>query len=78
MLLPPDAAAEADPDRMLDLVDALILAGGADIDPASYGAEAHPETRATWPERDGFEVALARRALERDMPLLGSAAGCRS
>ena len=75
ILLPPDAAAEAEPDRMLDLLDALILAGGSDVDPASYGAEAHPETRGIWPERDSFELALARGAIERDMPLLGICRG---
>jgi putative glutamine amidotransferase len=65
----------ADPDILLDRVDALMLAGGADIDPASYGAEPHPETRGTWPDRDAFELALARRALERDMPVLGICRG---
>ena len=65
LLLPPDAAAVEDPDPLLDRIDALILAGGSDLDPATYGAEPHPETGATWPERDRFELALARRALER-------------
>jgi putative glutamine amidotransferase len=74
-VLPPDAAAVADPDLILDRLDGLILAGGADLDPASYGAETHTETRGTWPERDRFELALARRALERDMPLLGICRG---
>jgi putative glutamine amidotransferase len=76
IVLPPDEAAVADPDLLLDRVDALLLAGGADIDPAGYGAaETHPETRGTWPERDRFELALARRALQRDMPLLGICRG---
>jgi len=75
IVLPPDEAAVADPDVLLDRVDALLLAGGADIDPASYGAEPHPETRGTWPDRDAFELALARRALERDMPVLGICRG---
>jgi putative glutamine amidotransferase len=75
IVLPPDEAVVADPDLLLDRVDALMLAGGADIDPASYGAEAHPETQGTWPDRDRFELALARRALERDMPVLGICRG---
>jgi putative glutamine amidotransferase len=75
LLLPPDAAAEVEPDRILERLDALILAGGADVDPASYGAEPHPETVSTSPERDSFEIALARRALERDLPLLGICRG---
>ncbi len=75
IVLPPDEAVVDDPDLMLDRVDALMLAGGADIDPASYGAEPHPETVGTWPDRDRFEVALARRALEREMPVLGICRG---
>ncbi|MGN6557198.1 MAG: gamma-glutamyl-gamma-aminobutyrate hydrolase family protein [Solirubrobacterales bacterium] len=75
IVLPPDEAAVEDPDLLLDRVDALMLAGGADVDPASYGAEPHPETKGTWPERDRFELALARRALERDMPVLGICRG---
>jgi putative glutamine amidotransferase len=75
LVLPPDEVAVVDPDVLLDRVDGLILAGGADIDPAAYGAETHPETRGTWPDRDAFEIALARRAIERDMPLLGICRG---
>jgi putative glutamine amidotransferase len=75
LMLPPDERVEEEPDGILDLIDGLILAGGADIDPASYGEEPHPETRGTVPERDRFELALARRALERDIPLLGVCRG---
>jgi putative glutamine amidotransferase len=63
------------PDELLDMLDGLILAGGSDIDPASYGAKPHPETRGTRPERDRFELALGTRALERDMPVLGICRG---
>ena len=75
LMIPPDPEAERNPDEVLDVIDGLILAGGADLDPASYGAEPHPMTNGTWPERDSFEVALARRALERDLPLLGICRG---
>jgi putative glutamine amidotransferase len=75
LLLPPDAQLEREPDEVLDHLDGLILAGGADVDPAVYGADAHPETNGTRTERDTFEVALARRALERDLPFLGICRG---
>jgi putative glutamine amidotransferase len=75
IVLPPDDAVAADPGLLLDRVDGLILAGGADVDPASYGAEPHAETRGIWPDRDRFEIALVRAALERDMPLLGICRG---
>ena len=54
----PTRRRRTDPDALLDLLDGLILAGGADIDPATYGAQAHSETRGTVPERDDFEIAL--------------------
>jgi putative glutamine amidotransferase len=73
VLLPPDDG--ADTDEVLELIDGLLLAGGADVDPGSYGAEPHPTTNGTVPERDDFELALARRALERDIPLLGICRG---
>jgi putative glutamine amidotransferase len=75
VMIPPDESVHEDPDQVLDLLDGLILAGGADIDPSSYGAERHPETKGTVPERDAFEIALARRAMERDVPLLGICRG---
>ncbi len=75
LLLPPDPAAVDDPDRLLDLIDGLLLAGGADMDPATYGAEPHPETIGSVPERDAFELALANRAMERDLPFLGICRG---
>ena len=75
VMIPPDSLVAQDPDEVLDLVDGLILAGGADIEPSSYGAEAHPETGHTVPERDACEIALVRRALERDVPLLGICRG---
>jgi len=75
LLLPPDDEAAEAPDDLLDRIDGLILAGGADIDPATYGATPHPKTGATRPERDRFELALAHRALERGMPVLGICRG---
>ena len=75
LLLPPDERMTESPDELLDLIDGLVLAGGSDVDAGSYGASPHPETRGTRPERDCFEIALARCALERDMPLLAICRG---
>jgi putative glutamine amidotransferase len=75
LLLPPDPVATEAPDELLDLLDGLILAGGSDIDPAAYGASRHAETIGTNPERDAFEMAVAGRAIERDMPFLGICRG---
>jgi putative glutamine amidotransferase len=75
LMLPPDPLAASAPGEWLDILDGLILAGGADIDPATYGEPAHEATAGTRVERDDFEVALARAALDRDLPLLGICRG---
>jgi putative glutamine amidotransferase len=61
VLLAPDPAVVSKPDLLLDRVDGLLLAGGADFGEV--------------PERDAFEVALGLRAMERDLPLLGVCRG---
>lgn len=75
IVLPPDRVAEESPGELLDRLDALVIAGGADVDPTSYGASPHAESKGTNPDRDRFELALAREALERDVPLLGLCRG---
>src|SRR5215211_4649236 len=75
LVLPPDDGVAEDPDELLDRLDGLILAGGVDVDPAAYGERPHPEVGGTAPERDRFELALAHRALERELPLLGICRG---
>ncbi|MDQ6804394.1 MAG: gamma-glutamyl-gamma-aminobutyrate hydrolase family protein, partial [Actinomycetota bacterium] len=76
LMIPPDPELIEEPDQALGRLDALILAGGGDLDPATYGAEAHPETEQGHPrERDDTEIALVRRALELDLPVLGICRG---
>jgi putative glutamine amidotransferase len=75
LMVPPDLWVAEHPDDVLDGLDGLLLAGGADIDPATYGARRHKKTVNTRPDRDRAEVALARRALERDLPVLGICRG---
>jgi putative glutamine amidotransferase len=74
-ILPPDDRAVDDPASWLDRIDALLLAGGADVDPRAYGAEPDPSVSGTWPERDRFELALARGAVDRGQPVLGVCRG---
>jgi putative glutamine amidotransferase len=75
LMLPVDARLVESPDEVLELIDGLVLAGGADIDPSFYGEPAHAETVDTVPERDACELALTRAAIERDMPVLGICRG---
>ena len=70
-LLPPDDGAE----ETVAALDGLVVSGGNDIDPALYGAEAHPETGDVRPERDHGELALLRAALDRGLPVLGICRG---
>ena len=62
-------------EETLDALDGLILSGGNDVDPASYGAEPHAETGGVRPERDRAELALLEGALARDMPVLAVCRG---
>jgi putative glutamine amidotransferase len=75
VVLPPDDESAQAPDQALELLDGLVLAGGTDVDPTTYGAPPHPETSGARPERDRFELALVHRALERDVPVLGICRG---
>lgn len=65
----------ADAPELLGRLDGLVLTGGSDVDPALYGEERHPKIGQVIRERDDFELALAREALERDLPLLAICRG---
>jgi putative glutamine amidotransferase len=57
-------------------LDALVLTGGIDVDPASYGAaERHPKVKETSWERDAMELAYLEHALRRDIPVLAICRG---
>lgn len=71
LLVPPGASV----DETLAVVDGLVFSGGSDLDPELYGAESHPETSGVIRERDDFELALMRAALEQDMPMLAICRG---
>jgi gamma-glutamyl-gamma-aminobutyrate hydrolase PuuD len=56
-------------------IDGLVLTGGTDVDPDRYGASAHGETDAPRGERDAWELALLRAALDIDLPMLAVCRG---
>ena len=74
VLLPPDDDPKAAADTVARL-DALVTAGGPDVDPACYGAPRAPESGPAYPERDAWELALTREALVQGVPLLGICRG---
>ena len=69
---PPNADAVA---RVLNSVDGVILTGGKDVDAALYSQQPHPENDAPRPDRDAWEIALVRAAIERDLPVFGICRG---
>jgi putative glutamine amidotransferase len=73
VIVPP--LSEVDPDSLLARLDGLIIAGGADLDPSSYGEQPHEATTGLRPDRDAAELPLALSALARDVPLLGICRG---
>jgi putative glutamine amidotransferase len=75
LMIAPDPELVDRPDEALDMIDGLMLAGGNDIDPSFYNGDRHPKTNGTVPERDRVEIALSRRAVERDLPVLGICRG---
>jgi putative glutamine amidotransferase len=71
VLVPPGSSLP----ETLSVVDGLVFSGGSDLDPALYGAAAHPETGGVIRDRDDFELELMRAALEQDVPMLAICRG---
>ncbi|WP_306359304.1 gamma-glutamyl-gamma-aminobutyrate hydrolase family protein [Nocardia sp. CC227C] len=72
VLLPPVGSAAAE---LVDRLDAVVLTGGADLDPARYSAAPHPSVRQTRPKRDEFEFTLFERARAAGLPVLAICRG---
>jgi putative glutamine amidotransferase len=64
-----------DPGGILERVDALVLTGGPDLDPATYGQTPHEKTYGVHRGVDDFEIALAREAIARGLPTLAICRG---
>ncbi len=60
---------------VVERLDAVVLTGGADVDPSLYGEERHERTQPADSARDAFELALVSACEERDLPLLGICRG---
>lgn len=73
-LLPP-VALPAAAERVVSRIDALVVSGGADVDPGRYGAEPHPRTAGWQPHRDDWEMALLTAAEDAQLPVLGICRG---
>ncbi len=62
-------------DKLLESLDGLLLSGGVDVDPATYGEEPHPELGEVDGGRDAFEVALANGARRLGLPIFAICRG---
>jgi putative glutamine amidotransferase len=72
LLIPP---VPAHAQRYLELVDGIVLAGGGDIDPSHYRGDTHETLYNIDASRDGLELELARRIVERRQPTLAICRG---
>lgn len=73
IILPPSSVENAG--QLIASVDGLILSGGQDVNPFSYGEEIQQKCGAIFPARDEFEFALLREAEKRRIPVLGICRG---
>ena len=71
----PPSPDPAEAERLLADAAGLVLSGGADVAPARYGAEPHPNTGAPYPDRDATEIALLEAARRRGLPVLAICRG---
>ncbi len=60
---------------LLGTIDGLLLTGGGDLDPKFYGAKPHKSLTVLTENRDAFELEIIKRALEKNMPMLGICRG---
>jgi putative glutamine amidotransferase len=63
------------PEDVIRSAQGILLPGGGDVIPSIYGEAAHRTYSAAEPGRDDYELELARRAVEADVPLLGICRG---
>ena len=66
---------EEDLEQVLDLLDGVVLIGGADLDPRRDGFMLHPSLRLLDPRREDADRLLARLVARRRVPVLGIGAG---
>ena len=64
-----------DPVGLLNLLDGLVLTGGGDLDPQHYGESAAVTLEDPNAGADLWELALAREAAARRLPVLGICRG---
>ncbi len=74
-LVIPPIMDEDDIDRVLDLLDGVVLVGGADLDPRRDGFMLHPSVRLLDERRETFDRMLVRLIAQRRLPVFGIGVG---
>ena len=74
MVIPPFAD-KATLLSLLDRIDALVLSGGADVNPLWAGEDPVPALSSINPARDRGELLLTQLAYDRNLPILGICRG---
>ncbi|MEZ5262988.1 MAG: gamma-glutamyl-gamma-aminobutyrate hydrolase family protein [Acidimicrobiales bacterium] len=75
MVVAPRPLDDAEADLLLRQAHGLCLLGGPDVEPARYGAAAHPATYGTDRLQDDFEIALLQAAVRTGRPVLAICRG---
>jgi putative glutamine amidotransferase len=75
VVLTPRPLDHAEACSLLERFDGMLLMGGPDVDPASYGADPHPAVYGVHPDQDRFEIHMVRAALEVEVPTLAICRG---
>jgi putative glutamine amidotransferase len=72
----PNLLESAEVERAAQQIDGLLVTGGGDIDPTLFGEEPHPNLGSISPARDQFEIAIIRKMMEQNKPVLAICRGC--
>jgi putative glutamine amidotransferase len=74
-ILLPTRLDEGDAGELLERFDGLLLLGGGDLDPHTYGQEPNTRVYGVNPDRDTCEIVLTRAAVDRGLPILAICRG---
>ena len=71
----PVGLSEQEIEALFARLDAILLIGGADVDPARFGGKPHPRVYGIDYRRDAMEIQLTQMAAQRGKPFLGICRG---
>ncbi|MBD3107033.1 gamma-glutamyl-gamma-aminobutyrate hydrolase family protein [Bacillus sp. AGMB 02131] len=72
----PNVPPEEAENEIIASIDGLLVTGGGDIDPLTFGEEPHQNLRSVCPERDRFEMSIIKKMFYLNKPILAICRGC--